>query len=285
MTVPYFGDHSRFIEVSTHEMVHQFTIQKLIEAGRRGGDRARRSRSCRSGSSRGSPSTTRRAGSTSRRTSTCATSCGIRIRAGGYDVLPFGEDRIRGYIPTYKLGQARIAFIADQYGSEKIQAFLENAYLVGDAGRPAEAVGQRPRGFGALVRRVLNEPIEQVDARWRAWLKRRYYPAVPRREAGPLAASGSCASSRTRRRTSSPRRTATSCCSAASTGGAAARDSTSSTCATRGARSSSRRTACPASSRSTRSSTASSGSGTGSSRSPRRTGSATGSTSSASATR
>src|SRR5512133_4308482 len=32
MTVPYFGDHSKFIEVSTHEMVHQFTIQKLNEA-------------------------------------------------------------------------------------------------------------------------------------------------------------------------------------------------------------------------------------------------------------
>jgi hypothetical protein len=32
MTVPYFGDHARFVEVSTHEMVHQFTIQKLDQA-------------------------------------------------------------------------------------------------------------------------------------------------------------------------------------------------------------------------------------------------------------
>ena len=33
------------------------------------------------------------------------------------------------------------------------------------------------RAFEALVKRVLEQPVEQVDARWRAWLKRRYYAA------------------------------------------------------------------------------------------------------------
>ena len=32
MAVPYFGDHSKFVEVSTHEMVHQFQIQKMQDA-------------------------------------------------------------------------------------------------------------------------------------------------------------------------------------------------------------------------------------------------------------
>ncbi|WP_041448520.1 PD40 domain-containing protein [Anaeromyxobacter sp. Fw109-5] len=178
MSVPYFGDHARFTEVSTHEMVHQFTIQKLLEAA-----------------------------GAEEMTSPIAflplwfiegiaeyyTKGGIDVETDlylrdlvwnpdprrGYDVLPFGEDRIRGYIPTYKLGQARIAFIADQYGREKIQAFLENAYLLGDGGTGfggGGSSGGTTRNFGGLVRRVLNEPIEQVDARWRAWLKRRYYP-------------------------------------------------------------------------------------------------------------
>jgi hypothetical protein len=89
----------------------------------------------------------------------------------GYDMLPFAEDRIRGYIPTYKLGQTRIAFIAEEYGRDRIQAFIENAYLLG------EGAGAAPggRNFAALVRRVLDEPVEQVEARWRTWLKRRYY--------------------------------------------------------------------------------------------------------------
>lgn len=174
MSVPYFGDHARFTEVSTHEMVHQFTIQKLIDAAGRdepasailhlplwfiegiaeyytkGGIDAETDHFLRDLVANPDP-------------------------RKGYAVLPFAEDRARGYIPTYKLGQARIAFIAETYGKEKIQAFLENASLLaGAGGRQEPGVA---RGFGALVRRVLNEPLEQVDGRWRAWMKRRYYAA------------------------------------------------------------------------------------------------------------
>jgi hypothetical protein len=174
MSVPYFGDHSKFVEVSTHEMVHQFTIQKLLEAA-----------GAHDVSSpvmflplwfiEGIAEYYSKGG--------IDTETDLYLRdlvwnpdpRKGYDVLPFGEDRVRGYIPTYKLGQARIAFIADVYGKEKIQAFLENAFLLMDGDRQGgpQATG---RSFGALTRRVLNEPIEQVEGRWRAWLKRRYYP-------------------------------------------------------------------------------------------------------------
>ncbi len=174
MSVPYFGDHAKFVEVSTHEMVHQFTIQKLREAA---------------GASdvsspimflplwfiEGIAEYYTKGG--------IDTETDLYLRdlvwnpdpRKGYDILPFAEDRIRGYIPTYKLGQARIAFIADVYGKEKIQAFLENAFLLMDGDRQGgpQATG---RSFGALTRRVLNEPPEQVEGRWRAWLKRRYYP-------------------------------------------------------------------------------------------------------------
>lgn len=174
MSVPYFGDHAKFSEVSTHEMVHQFTIQKLREAA-----------GAQDVSSpimflplwfiEGIAEYYSKGG--------IDTETDLYLRdlvwnpdpRKGYDILPFGEDRIRGYIPTYKVGQARIAFIAETYGKEKIQGFLENAFLLMDGDRQGgpQATG---RSFGALVRRVLNEPIEQVEGRWRAWLKRRYYP-------------------------------------------------------------------------------------------------------------
>lgn len=171
MTVPYFGDHWKFVETSTHEMVHQFTIQKLLEAA-------------------GSDELTSPINFLPlwfiEGIAEYYTKGGIDVetdlylrdlvwnpeRRHGYEILSFGEDRVRGYIPTYKLGQARVAFIAEVYGKEKIQAFLESAYLLGDGGQSS---GAGPRNFGALVRRVLNEPIEQVDARWQAWVKRRYY--------------------------------------------------------------------------------------------------------------
>ena len=172
MSLPYFGDHERFREVSMHELVHQFTIQKLVDLAE-------------------SEDMESPIGALPlwfiEGIAEWYTKGGLDAEADGYvrdlvwnpdpeqryEVLPFAEDRLRGYIPTYKLGQARIHFIAETYGKEKIQAFLENAVHVGGGGGPG---GGGERAFSALVRRVLNEPLEQVDARWRAWVKRRYYP-------------------------------------------------------------------------------------------------------------
>src|SRR5512140_751023 len=167
MTVPYFGDHSRFIEVSTHEMVHQFTIQKLLEAA-----------GAQDVSSpinhlplwfiEGIAEYYSKGG--------IDTETDLYLRDlvwnpdphKGYEVLPFAEDRIRGYIAKYKLGQTRIAFIADVYGKEQIQGFLENAFLMTDGDRQAGGGGASgPRVFATLVKRVLNEPVEQVEGRWK----------------------------------------------------------------------------------------------------------------------
>ena len=171
MTVPYFGDHSRFIEVSTHEMVHQFHIQKMMEqAGAE--DIVSPIQYLPLWFTEGIAEYYSKGGIDAETATFLRDLLFNPDPERHYEVLPFAEDRLRGYIPTYKLGQARIAFIAEEYGREKIQAFIEQAYLMGEpAGRSAAG-----RGFAGLVRRVLNEPLEQVDVRWRAWLRRRYYP-------------------------------------------------------------------------------------------------------------
>jgi hypothetical protein len=179
MTVPYFGDHSRFIEVSTHEMVHQFTIQKLMEqAGAE--DISSPIQALPLWFIEGIAEYYSKGGIDVETDLYLRDLVWNPAPRKGYEILAFQEDRIRGYIPTYKLGQARVAFIAEEYGREKIQAFLENAYLIGDVGRGGGPDGGTLRGFNALVRRVLNEPVEQVDARWRTWLKKRYYAAYLR---------------------------------------------------------------------------------------------------------
>ena len=169
MTVPYFGDHSRFIEVSTHEMVHQFHIQKMQDLA--GKDGASAIDALPLWFIEGIAEYYSKGGID------VETDLFLRDLVWNpdperhYQVVAFGDDRYKGYIPTYKLGQARIAFLADQYGPEAIQAFIERA------GSEVHATGPQERGFAGLVHRVLNEPIDQVDARWRAWLKRRYYAA------------------------------------------------------------------------------------------------------------
>lgn len=170
MSLPYFGSQEQFRHVSTHELVHQFTIQKLMDIA-----------------------------ASDRVISLVGTlplwfveGLAEYYSNGGidpetevylrdvvsnpdpekhYQLVSFGDDEHRGFIPTYKLGQARLAFVADVYGEDRIQAFLENAPSMGSprAGSSSEAA------FAALVRRVLDEDPAQVDARWRAWMKRRYY--------------------------------------------------------------------------------------------------------------
>ena len=171
MSLPYFGDHELFRQVSTHELVHQFTIQKLLDLA--GGDDS---------AIEALPLWYIEGIAEYYAKGGLDPEADLYLRdlvwnpdpERRYAVLSFGEDRIRGYIPTYKLGQARITFIADVYGKEMVQAFLENAHLMGGGGGGGGSPGER--GFAALTRRVLNESLDQVDGRWRAWIKKRYYP-------------------------------------------------------------------------------------------------------------
>ncbi len=172
MSLPYFGDHETFRHVSTHEMVHQFTIQKLLDIA--GAQELSFIQSLPLWFIEGIAEYYSRGGMDPETDAFLRDLVWNPDPERHWEVLAFQEDRIRGFIPTYKMGQARVAFIAETYGKEKIQALIENAYLRGAADAPSSA---RPigGGFAALVRRVLNEAPEQVDARWRAWLKRRYY--------------------------------------------------------------------------------------------------------------
>jgi hypothetical protein len=178
MSLPYFGDHELFRQVSTHELVHQFTIQKLLDLA--GADEM---------SSpiealplwfiEGIAEYYSKGGLDPEADTYLRDLVWNPDPERHYEIVSFPEDRFRGYIPTYKLGQARVAFIADVYGKEKIQAYLENAFLLGAGGGGyggGGGGGPAERGFAGLTRRVLNEPLEQVDARWRSWLKKRYYP-------------------------------------------------------------------------------------------------------------
>jgi hypothetical protein len=168
MSLPYFGDHARFREVSTHELVHQFTIQKLLDIA--GADQLAFVDDLPLWFIEGIAEYYAKGGLDPEADLYLRDLVWNPDSARHYEVLPFAEDRIRGYIPTYKLGQARVAFVADVYGKEKIQAMLENART------PGAPAGGGDRAFSALVRRVLNEEPDQVDARWRAWMRRRYFP-------------------------------------------------------------------------------------------------------------
>jgi len=169
MALPYLGDHELFREVATHELAHQFTIQKLRDLAE-GAGRDSAIESFPLWFVEGLAEYYAKDGLDPESDRYLRDLVWNPDPEHHYEVTSFADDRLRGFIPTYKLGQARLTFVAEVYGVERLQAFLEEAYLL-DAG---EVQGRR--GFAALTRRVLDEPVEEVDVRWRTWLRQRYYP-------------------------------------------------------------------------------------------------------------
>ncbi|MGI5864245.1 MAG: hypothetical protein ACOX6T_19615 [Myxococcales bacterium] len=205
MAMPFFGNVKQFSRVFTHEMAHQFTVQKvrdaaaekgfespvmlfplwfiegLAEYGAFGGMDPEADYILRDLITDSRP-------------------------AVGYALPDFFDGRAGGYIGVYKLGQARVTFIAEEYGPEKLIELLDRSpALAGMAvnGRPpqssrtsrrpedqnrSDAAGEGegeeakvegepiiPKSFAHYLSLVLGESEEQINGRYHDWLKRRYF--------------------------------------------------------------------------------------------------------------
>ncbi|MFH1143742.1 MAG: BamA/TamA family outer membrane protein [Candidatus Eisenbacteria bacterium] len=69
-----------------------------------------------------------------------------------------------GTFALYKIGQSLVQFIAETYGEDKLALFYTEKW--------------KARRFEDLLAEVLGADLEEVDARWTQWLRRRYYPDV-----------------------------------------------------------------------------------------------------------
>ncbi|MBI5542544.1 MAG: hypothetical protein HY901_01545 [Deltaproteobacteria bacterium] len=141
MAVPFFGDIHYFTRVATHEMVHQVTIQKIRDAslgarvepplgliplwfieglaewGTFGGMDPEGDFIIRDLMTNPDP-------------------------MKGYALPDFFDERAGGYIGVYKLGQARLTFIAETYGDEKVVELLERIGMLGGAAARAQREGR-----------------------------------------------------------------------------------------------------------------------------------------------
>lgn len=196
MALAYWGDHKRFRHTSLHEMVHQFTIQKVSSIA----DKARAS---------GSPLPKVPLWFVEGMAEWYSTPGGIDTETEmhlrdlvtnqdafqGFVLPPFLSDDLRSYIYTYKLGQGRIHFLAETYGEDVLQEILENSYRLRGYRRPVtttdtpvtpdtpttearrEALDQRDRvlDFAGLLRLATGDKISTIQEKWDGWLKSRYY--------------------------------------------------------------------------------------------------------------
>jgi len=172
MSLPYWGERERFREVSLHEMTHQFQIQKVSERAHTAGLESPIHafplwfvEGLAEYYAHG-------------QTIDAETDMFLRdivlnpIGELGYDVPALFEDRPQSFLYTYKYGQARLAFLAETYGERTIQAVLDQSPRLAGSQRR----GESREGFGALLSRIAGEQIQQMDARWRTWLRKRTLP-------------------------------------------------------------------------------------------------------------
>ena len=173
VTLPYFGDHERFAEVSRHELSHQFTIQKV-------GAKAKEANAW------GDPVMAMPlwfveglAEYIARGELDDESRMLLRDLAAnpdlyrGYGLPSFFDDYPPDGLWTYKVGQARCAFLDATYGAGTVQKILDRSpELVG-----ARKIGvKRARGFEDLLASITGDSPMILAARFDTWIKREVWP-------------------------------------------------------------------------------------------------------------
>ncbi|MFU8802820.1 MAG: tolB protein precursor protein [Bradymonadaceae bacterium] len=171
LILPYFGDHRLFQHVSTHEMVHQFTIQKARdvanEAGVSGDPLDRVPLWYIEGiaeyyAHRGlDPETEMLARD-------------LLLNPDpmrGFVMLDFFEDRPFSGLWTYKIGQARVAFLEEVYGAGTAQRILNESHRLVPKRRGEEPV----LTFRGLLVSITGDEARTISGKFETWLKRRSY--------------------------------------------------------------------------------------------------------------
>jgi len=173
LTLPYFGDHRMFEEVSLHEMSHQFTIQKVrstVERSRINGEPLE-----------GMPLWFIEGLAEFYAKHGIDDEADMLIRdivvnpsvEHGYAMLDFFEDRPQSVLWTYKVGQVRCAFLEETYGHGFIQRVLNaSTALVGSGMMRRQATD-----FGALLERLTGDDTRSVSRKFEQWLKKRAFKA------------------------------------------------------------------------------------------------------------
>jgi len=180
VTLPYFGDHARFEEVSRHELAHQFTIQKVREA------------------TKDAPSMGDPIGAyplwfieglaefhahgrlLDEETRAALTDLIANPDPSTGHALPsFFDDGRASVLLTYELGHARVAFLEEQYGEGFTLRLLEESPSL------SSGAGGKALSFPGLLKKLSGEEPVVIAARFDTWIKRRLMPAWLRGELDP----------------------------------------------------------------------------------------------------
>jgi hypothetical protein len=181
LTLPYFGDRRLFEEVSTHELGHEFTIQKLAHVGHV--EKATRSaieaiplwfiEGIAEYYAQGGMDTP---GALNPEAAMVVRDLVVnQSPRRGHWLGEFYDEGPRSVLWIYQVGQARCAFLESTYGADTVQRILDRSYRL----VPSGVSGAPPplRSFPDLVELVTGDDRATITAKFAEWIKRRSYEA------------------------------------------------------------------------------------------------------------
>jgi hypothetical protein len=170
LALPYFGDHRQFVEISTHEMAHQFTIHKVRAAARAMKADSDPLEKLPLWLIEGIAEYYAQRGLDPRSEMIVRDIVLNPDLDKGYVMRDFLEERLN-VVWTYKLGQARCAFLESEYGPGMLQRIL--------AASPRLALdddhARHVKDFRRLLEELTGEDAARISQRFQSWLKRRAY--------------------------------------------------------------------------------------------------------------
>ena len=170
MTLPYAGEKEMFKMVSTHEMTHQFQIQKVQERAASAGLESPIGAFplwFTEGLAEYYAHNQQMDSETEMFLRDIVLNPNGEI---GYDFPSLEEDRPYAYLYTYKYGQAKLVFLSETYGERVIQGVLDQSPRLAGGGRQR---GEPRENFMALLGHVAGETPAQMNARWQTWARKR----------------------------------------------------------------------------------------------------------------
>ena len=172
MALPYFGDHQFFELISRHELAHQFTLQKVRSVAAKKKVNADIIKGFPLWFVEGLAEFYAHGGIDPQTRMLIGDMVLHPTPKNGFAMGEFFGSR-RGYLWTYKLGQARCAFLEDAYGEGTLQGIINASWRLGARrkGRPGIQT------FPKLVTKVVGDTPAQINEKFQTWVKQRAFKA------------------------------------------------------------------------------------------------------------
>lgn len=170
LSLPYLGDHRLFHEISTHELAHQFTIQKvrtIANTKKTFGDPLQ---NIPLWFIEGLAEFYAKNGLDPEAEMLVRDLMANPDVMKGYAFLDFWSPGPYGYLWIYKAGQARVTFLEEEYGKGFIQRVLDESPKLVSGGKDSGSVK-----FEELLQRLTGDEPKKISARFENWMKRRAF--------------------------------------------------------------------------------------------------------------